>query len=185
MSIVQILGVAPASAGAIPLPHGTERWCMNNPRMYRVRGYPDALTNWTRWFNLHSKAHILGRYPDGFTWYQAQDGSKPIYLRDGPDPTVQGSLLFPGPFIQTYFGTIDTPETFFTCSATWLMALAIMEGFHRIELWGHAEVDKIGMAYWIGRARQAEIDVFIPPTLDLCRPQLYGYQSHPGYDATV
>lgn len=156
---------------------------MNNPRMYRIRGYPDALINWTRWFNLHSKAHILGRYPEGFKWYQAQDGSKPIYLRDGPDPTIAGSRLFPRDQIQRHFEGLSGLETFFTCSATWLMALAILEGFTKIELYGHAEVNKIGMAYWIGRARQAGIEVLIPPTLDLCVPQLYGYQSHSGYDA--
>lgn len=177
---VQILGVGPNLSSA-PLLPGVERWCMNYHRIYRLK-YPEALETWTRWFNVHSHAHMVKTYPDGFAWYTQQ--TKPIYFAH-EEPEVPSAVLFPYRQIQTHFQHSPTePETFFTLSLAWLMAFAIMEGFERIELWGHSlterdmDTRRPAIHYWIGRARQAGITVYIPPDVDTCRAdRLYGIET--------
>jgi hypothetical protein len=73
-----------------------------------------------------------------------------------------------------------------------LMALAMYEQFERIELWGYQfgegsrastersrkyAFERPAMHYWIGRARQAGIDVVLPREAKLCHADyLYGYE---------
>lgn len=144
MRSVQIVGVAPTVALTPAVVD--ERWCFNVPRVYRVRGLKDA-GSWTRWFNLHSARHQQRTYPQVVQWYTQQ--GKPVIL--------QGE--FPAAAIIEGFGT-----RYFTCSAAWLIALALMEGFERIELWGiggdhdYAQQQPC-LAYWVQRARDAGVEV--------------------------
>lgn len=148
--------------------------------------FQEAQTTWTRWFNFHSKAHMLKRYPEAWDWMKEQ--TKPIYLQ-AHDPDIPWSLTFPRQDIQEHFGYYEADgsfvdETFFNCSASWLLAFAIMERFQRIELWGievarpEFAFERPCIAYWIGRARQAGINVFLPENVTLCKaPSIYGYET--------
>ena len=182
-SVVQILGMA-ANLAATPDIEGGERWCSNNPRSYRIK-WPPALQTWTRWFNMHTIRHIGLRYPSARTWYAKQ--SKPIYLQEA-QPDIPSSLTFPRQQVQDYFNT-----KYFTCSVTWLMAFAIMEGFERIELWGFElkrdrqyDFERPCFFYWIEEAKRRGIDVYLPSDVEVTPPgdpltyngPLYGYEPH-------
>ena len=140
--------------------------------------FAEAQTTWTRWFNFHSKAHQQKRYPATWDWYKEQ--TKPIYLRE-PDSEVPASQGFPLEALQRHFGS----ESFFAGTVAFLIAFAIYEGFERIELWGiEAKADsehgfeRPCIAYWVGRARQAGIDVFFPDGVTICKvDKLYGYET--------
>lgn len=190
MKTVRIYGMAPNLSKTPPPEMGEEVWLSNWHRGYLIR-LPRALKEWTRYFNLHSKRHQLKTYPKGHEWYQehAKDGR--IVLRD-PDPDIKPSEVFPGPEIQAYFGG----TRYFTCSVCWFIALAIMEGFERIELWGFEvratkpkyAFERPCIAYWILEAERRGIEVWTPP--EMVRPTakeagdptaydgpLYGYET--------
>lgn len=190
---VQILGTGP---NIIETPNSdAERWCANYHRAYRIR-FPEALTTWTRWFNLHTINHIKKRYPAGYRWYTEQ--SKPIYLQSAQED-ISTSLAFPREELQAHFSIDGNPFRFFTCSVAWLMALAIYEGFERIELWGfHLSTtnykyrfERPCFFYWINRARELGIDVYLPPNIEVTEAGdpatydgwLYGWEPHTEYYA--
>jgi hypothetical protein len=191
--IVQFIGGSRVNIKATPdnVALGAERWCANDPRTYMRLGFKPALKTWTRWFNVHSMRHIRERHPSAIPWYLRQDGFRPIYLLE-VDDRIPGCVRFPGPELQEHFRISATEqETFFTHQAVWMMALAIYEQFERIDLCGYAfgrgglagrkyEFERPAMHYWIGRARQAGIEVNLPPEAQMCQADyLYGYGGPP------
>jgi hypothetical protein len=187
MKTVQILGLAPNIVNT-PATTG-ERWCSNHHRSYRIK-WPAYKDTWTRWFNMHTKAHILHTYPGGYEWYKAQN--RPIYLQEA-QPDIPSSLTFPREELQNYFSLDGKPFRYFTGSVTWFIALAIMEGFERIELCGFQlkrdqqyDFERPGFFYWVERARQMGREVILPDDLEITPPgdptnytgPLYGYEPH-------
>lgn len=202
MKTVRIYGAA-RNVREAPVRRPEERdvevWLSNSTTTTLLR-CPRAINEWTRWFNLHSKQHILGTYPSAYTYYQTKADGRPIYfLRAQPD--VPTSLAFPFKAIQATFATAKRPNRYFTCSVCWLIAFAILEGFQRIELWGFELRDtKPGsafawerpcVAYWIQMAQSRGVDVFyqdaitklydagkmIPGDPDTYDGLLYGYST--------
>lgn len=198
MRLVRILGMAPNLSEMGPSPNDCEVWASNSPEGYRKR-CPIALQCWTRWFNLHSRAHMQSTYPRGLRWYIEQDGTHPIYTQT-KQQDIPGNVIFPGAKIQASFPLKNgLPTRYFTCSVTWLIAFAIMEGFDKIELWGFRLSDrKPGeryayerpcFFYWVKQARDRGIDVwyqkeidkipFLPGAPDTYTGPLYGYETKP------
>ncbi len=183
--------MAPNLALTPALTEGVERWCANAPRSYRIKWAP-ALDTWTRWFNMHTKRHILLTYPKGYEWYTQQ--SKPIYLQE-KQADIPSSIAFPRAEIQDYFG--DSGH-YFAGSISWFVAFAIMEGFERIELYGFElkrdrqyDFERPCLSYWVNEARERGIEIFVPPDLDgvpvdfgppgdpsTYSGPLYGYEPH-------
>jgi hypothetical protein len=207
MRTVQILGAAPnIERCSKALPPDTERWCLNNPRIYENHLFPAALTTYTRWFNLHPRKQIDKLYAYGVKWYKEQD--KPIYLQEKA-VDIPSSVRFPCEELQQEFGT-----RYFTSSAAWCIAFAMMlKEFDRIELWGfylsqtrapigddtelrpgdslHGR-QRPCMAYWVQQARKAGIEVWYQPEVDAHGPfvpgdaanyqgPLYGYETTYGH----
>lgn len=204
--IVRILGMSLNLQG-MPPPSDpkTEAWLLNEPRGYRQR-IPRVLLDgeWTRWFNLHSRAHMEEKYPSGLAWYIKQDGSKPVYTQKFW-PDIPGCIEFPRQQIQEAFATAKGPNKYFTCTICWLLAFAILEGFTHIELWGFSLRDqKSGETYgferpcffyWIQQARDRGIIVtypkeiedipFLPGDPDTYDGPLYGYNTRPEKDLII
>lgn len=177
MKTVQLLG-AGWSWGADPqLDPASERWGTNNVMFARYAG---EFNGWTRWFDLHPKAHILKRRAPAYDWYTRQDGSRPIYTRDA-DLAIPGSVGFPFAAVLEYFSRDGHNERDFWGSLSWMIAFAIMEGFDQIELlWfalmnDHYTKQVPSTRYWIGQARGRGIRVTIHGDSQL-KPQqgLYG-----------
>ena len=204
MKTVRILGAARnAREFTEPVPPGVEVWLSNNPTTTLLR-CKKAINYWTRWFNLHSKAWILGVYPSAWHYYGNKALGRPVYLLKAQED-IPTSIAFPRGAIQTYFATAKGPNRYFTCSVAWLLAFAIMEGFERIELWGFELRDKPTgaymwerpcVAYWMQVARDAGIDVWYQPEIerlyeagkmmpgnpDTYNDKLYGYSTKPEPD---
>ena len=192
-----------------PEEHNVEVWLSNSTTTTLLR-CPRAINEWNRWFNLHSKQHILGTYPSAYTYYQTKADGRPIYLLKA-QPDVPTSAAFPFKTIQSAFATTKGPNRYFTCSVCWLIAFAILEGFQRIELWGFELRDtKPGsafawerpcVAYWIQMAQSRGVDVFyqdaitklyeagkmIPGDPDTYDGLLYGFSTKPdiGWDLVL
>ena len=202
MKTVRILGAARNVRDTpVEVPAGVEVWVSNSPTTVMLR-CPRAMDQWTRWFNLHSRAHIVGTYPAGYSYYQTKAAGRPIYLlRKQPD--VPTSVAFPRGRVQAAFATAKGPNRYITCSVCWLIALAIVEGFKRIELWGFELRDtKPGsafawerpcFAYWVKMAQDRGVDVWyqdaitklyeagkmIPGDPDTYDGLLYGFSTKP------
>lgn len=181
-----------------------EVWLSNSPTTVMLR-CPRAMNDWTRWFNLHSKAHILGTYPSGYSYYQNKAEGRPIYLQK-VQPDVPTSVAFPFRKIQEAFATAKGPNRYFTCSVCWLIAFAVLEGFERIELWGFELRDtKPGsafaferpcFAYWVQKARDSGVEVVYQAAIeklyadgkmiagdpDEYSGKLYGFSTKPDED---
>lgn len=183
---VQILGAAPNLELLPPLCPGVERWGANSPRPVRKRAPRGTLETCTRWFNLHSRAHMDATYPSGVAWYKTLD--IPIYTQR-IQPDFKDSRVFPRKEIEKYFNS-----TYFTFSGAWLVAFAIMEGFKRIELYGFElkrdhqyDFERPCMSYWVAEARRRGIDIYVPPGVEFGEPgdpasytgPLYGYETKP------
>lgn len=205
MKTVRILG-ASRNSRELPKerPEGVELWLANSPTTTLLR-CPRAMTQWTRWFNLHSKQHILGTYPSAYHYFQNKAEGRPIYLLK-QQPDVPTSIAFPYKQIQDFFAVDGKPNRYFTCSITWLIAFAIFEGFERIELWGFELRDtKPGsafawerpcVAYWIKQAQDHGVEVFyqcaisklyeagkmIPGDPTEYKDKLYGFSTKPEPD---
>lgn len=185
---VQILGMA-ANLAETPDVPGAERWCAGKPRSYKVKWKP-ALETYTRWFNMHTLRHIETVYPSAIFWLR--DQGKPVYLQE-PHPSIPTSRRFPREDIQAFFSQDGTPFRYFTCSATWFIALAIYEGFERIELWGFElkrdrqyDFERPCFFWWVEEARRRGIEVIIPPGVEITpggdpasyTGPLYGFEPH-------
>ena len=165
---VRILGSA-LNARELPDDEpGVELWCANGPFSSVALRCKKALGYWDRWFNLHSRKHILGTYPSGWSYYKDKADGRPIYLLKA-QPDIPTSIAFPYKAILAAFATARGPNRYFTCTVCWLIAFAVLEGFERIELWGFELRDtKPGsvfaferpcFAYWVKVARDRGIEV--------------------------
>ena len=200
MKTVRIYGMAHNLTKSPPAPKGQGVWLSNSPGSYERR-LPRALGEWTRWFNLHSRAHMLKAYPKGFNYYKTVSDGRPIYFQK-IQPDVPASVVFPRERIQEAFKLPDgSPNRFFSCTICWLIAFAILEGFERIELWGFALRDnkanpgqcfayeRPGFFYWVQQARNRGIEViyqkeieklpFKPGDPTTYTGPLYGYETKP------
>lgn len=160
-----------------PLNPQAERWGLNKLMFMRYSGEFDA---WTRWFDLHSTAHIQQHRPEAYAWYGRQ--TKPIYRWDD-DPTMTAAV-YPREAIQMHFAQDGVPERDFWGSLAWMLALAIYEQFEQIELFWftqdreHYAQQLPSSRYWIGRARSAGIRVLIHGSSDLAPSgPLYGIET--------
>lgn len=186
-----------------------ELWCVTraNAGAAGDRCWNGALTDWTRWFDLHS-IEAQGRWPglkasraETLAWYaQEPAGGRPIYMVER-HPEVPASVRYPIELVQDKFtfttsrsvsGARGTEEScrFFGCMIDYLFALAILEGFDQIVLNGVGMSHDAGHAflhrtilYWIGYARGCGVDVIVEG--DSCyanaNQRLYGYERF-GYE---
>lgn len=179
--------MAPNLADAPPVPAGVEVWCCNDPKRAYRKYRRDATLEWTRWFNVHSERHMRSAYPRGYAWFTQQDGRKPIVLQRVM-PDIPGSVAFPREAVMDHFKT-----RYFTFTGAWQMALAIYEGFGRIELYGfqlstrkarYAQ-ERPGFFWWVKTARDRGIELTYPAIVGTGEPgdadgytgPLYGWET--------
>jgi hypothetical protein len=187
MKTVRIYGMAD-NLVLPPVVPGTEHWLCNDPVMSYSRTWAEAQSVWTRWFNLHSIDHIKCLYFRGYAWWAGQtDSTKRIVLQE-KDANIPLSEAFPKDDIIRFFET-----RYFTFTTAWLIALAIYEGFERIELLGFRldprnpryARQRPCFFYWVEEARRWGCEVIIPEDVGWEAPgnaldypgELYGYET--------
>lgn len=175
MRCVELLGGG-LTKGNVPAFHpSAERWSLNRVMFTRYAGVFD---HWTRWFDLHPTDYIRRVRPDAYDWYCEQ--TKPI-MRWERDPNMV-SMVYPRQAVQRFFAD-GTDEREFSGTLSWMMALAIFEGFDAIDLFwftldGTDPFYKIQIdsaKYWIGQARGRGVHVTVHGDSSLHpQPYLYG-----------
>lgn len=177
---VQIIGKAPTGVPS-QARSGVERWGCNDLN-FMLEGWGWRFDAWDRWFDRHTVGHILKHRPRSWGWYATRGMDRPIYLLQRARE-IPGSVAYPASQMQDRFAWDGHREELFTSSLDWMLALAIAEGFQRIEIYGcdfwdaphERGVQRVGAHFWIGRALGAGIDVHLPDDSSLAKNErLYG-----------
>lgn len=187
---VAIVGFSPHTLYEAPFADETwEVWGMNQLYRYIPRG--------TRWFEIHTRTQFIAdtvRDTNYLAWLQACP--LPVYMVQRFDDIPQ-SIEYPKAEILQQFG-IDREGTgdkegYFASTISWQLALAILEGFETIGLWGIDLVadeeyidQKPSASFLLGWARGLGIALRLPAKSALLRGSyLYGYEEPPHRDLLV
>lgn len=131
----------------------------------------------TRWFEIHSltdlRQQLSWRKPGrrtfaGYMRFMAGLGC-PVYMQE-PHPKIPTSRRFPVEALLERFGPC------FTSTVSYLVALAIVEGFGEIGLWGieakgqEYAYQRPALRYLLAQARRAGARIVLPPRSTLRIP---------------
>ena len=182
MKKLAIVGTAPSSIHLAPYNNPDyEIWGLNG-----VYSYIDFanITNITRWFDIHSMEAIKELYASTHYTYGSgyfewiKNLAIPIYMQEAFSdfPT---SVKYPLEEILRKF-----PRKYFTNTVSWMLALAIYEGYEDISIFGvdmcvadEYAHQRPSCEYFIGYAEGLGIKVYIPNESDLLKtPFLYGFE---------
>lgn len=182
MATVALVGFAPTNRDLAPWDNPeVEIWGCNEAYNFSF------MKRWTRWFQLHPFESFSrdGNHNDQnhYAWLKEQksveDGGFPIYMQKC-FADIPASVPFPLDEIQTKFGT-----DYFTSSFAYMIAMALYEGFTRIEIYGFemkSESEyfhqRSNAEYWIGIARGMGVEIYLPPGANLLRGQKYAYEDN-------
>ena len=182
---VAIIGFAPstmAEARFLFDDPDCEIWALNQLYMTfcpQNGGLPAIAKRADRWFQIHARSSYdanVVRDHSHHDW-MAQQTKFPIYMQER-NPEIPMSVRFPKEKIMAEFGN------YFTNSISWEIALAIMEGFKEIHLYGvdmatHSEYayERPSVEYFLGWAKGRGIKIMIPQKSDICKTMwLYPYE---------
>jgi hypothetical protein len=146
------------------------------------------LTRVDRWFQIHerwdfTKDHIA----EHWEWLQ-EEHEHPIYMQKVFDD-IPACVEYPLYEIRKkLFNNIFRGEfkvdKFFTSTMDYMLALILYEEeFERIEIYGielsyegEWSYQREGLAYWLGRADERGIEIWLPENNTLLDAPLYGYE---------
>jgi hypothetical protein len=184
---VALVGFSPTSVGMAPWDAPSseiEIWCLNE-----AHSFP-WMKRWDRWIQIHrsqdfmkpiAKRDVQGHYD----WLK-QEHDHPVYMQNRYDE-IPNSTEYPLPkicqrFLKNLWVGQDNTRKYFTSSLAYMVALALYEGFERIEVYG-VEMSwtdewipqKACMEFWLGMALGMGKSVYLPPNCQLINAPLYGY----------
>lgn len=163
-----------------------EVWGLNNG--YEMWLYYDSegRLRTERWFELHP---IAVQPRNDWTWLHTCP--VPIYVLDTADPHPLGyspqAVTFPRAACEAM---VHLPAPFWACTFSYQIALAILEGFEEIALFGldcgtsrEWIFERPNVLFWIGYALGKGIRITCPVESTLFRhPYAYGYDYQPEVD---
>jgi hypothetical protein len=186
---VAIVGCADSKMAApFSQPNEWEFWGVNNLHLTMPKA------PWSRWFEIHNINFSNNTYfRRGKTDFRGQPVQQyleginalgiPVYMQR-PWTIVPNSVQFP------FKPIIDKYGTYFTNTISWMMALAMIEGFKTIGVYGvdmavssplrhqnEYSHQRPSCEYFIGMARGMGIEVILPDNCDLLKTRyMYGLQ---------
>ena len=133
----------------------------------------------TGWFQIHPKFDYMraNNRNDARHWpWLQEDHDFPIYMQDQFDE-IPDSVRFP------LEACIDKFGMYFTSTPAYELALGVLMGYERIEIYGiemcadsEYVYQKAGFEYLIGMAKGMGVDIYLPPACTLLRGNLYAYE---------
>ena len=193
---VAIVGFAPSSMPLAPFEDESwEIWTLNN--IYTAFDLP----RWDRWFELHPNfreyapfhdarmdaasivrgdSRPVGKKIDHLEWLKAQTPERPIYfLKDEPD--IPAAVRYPIEAMKAWCAREDL-ATYFTNSISYMVALALMDGYKTIGVWGvdmaaggEYQIERPSVEYWLAAVKGCGAKLVLPKETELLKARLYGY----------
>jgi hypothetical protein len=169
--VVSIIGMESTSlAGADLDAKDGELWGLNAAFEMKDLEY----AKWTRWFEMH--AHDYLRRFSAERWDYCKSLKIPCYMLQHTGE-VPYSRTYPRSEVNAYLSSLFGSEPdYFTSSFSYMIALALYEGFEEIRLYGvdlaapfELALERAGAEYLIGLARGSGVKV----TLSSASPMLY------------
>jgi len=185
MRSVALVGFAPNTIRLASTTRADEVWALVWAYKY------EQLTRIDRLFEMHpvwmqakSKKPEYVKPREHWAWLQANTGI-PVYMQEAR-PEIPAALRYPIEDVTRLLAgwtRSGEPMHLFTSSVDYMLALAILEGFDRIELIGiemssdsEYRYQREGYAFWHGFALGRGIEVVQhEPTRLLYKPRRYGY----------
>ena len=179
---VALVGKSPTSCSLAPYKEsGVEIWTLTNAHKF------PWMKRWNRLFEMHTESYITQYDSDQIEWLM-QKHDKPIYMQFKHEG-VPDSVEYPFRdicdtfFANAYHGT--TKIKYFTSTFSYMIALALMEGFERIECYGfEMQFDdaygyqRKNAEFWMGLAIGKGVDFYLPSNCPILQAKLYGYETN-------
>jgi hypothetical protein len=159
-----------------------EVWGMN-----KLHGLPWFKTeDVSAWIQIHPKQIFTqDNVHNHWEWLQ-KEHPFPIYMEMVYDD-IPSSIQYPLQLIQNDLKNIVRGESpvkkVFSSSFNYQIALALNEGYERIEIYGVSLLGKgeyafqrEAMAYWLGKADGMGVEIWLPESCSLLVEPLYGYE---------
>lgn len=174
---VALVGFAMTSRDLAPWDDkDTEIWGINEA--YKVQNF---MKRWDRWFQLHSRKNFSRpdnpHDPAHYQWLQRAHDF-PIYMQHHYDE-IPSSVEYPLEEVIKYTSGLR----YFTSTVAFMIGLAMLEGFERIELYGIEMASNTEYAYqrpngefMIGLALGKGVEIYLPPGNTMLSGSLYGYE---------
>lgn len=199
---VAILGMAESTRELAPFDDlDVEIWGVNESASNRGPHGKPWLRRWDRWFQMHKKFDYSRSNnqndPEHWAWLRAATG-KPIYLQE-TDPEVPAGVQYPkdaivAKYLKSYIRVGDTkPIEYFKSSAAYQLALAGLEDFQRVEVYGiemsfetEYKDQRPNFEFWCGIVGQTA-EIVLPATCSLLGGSdsfRYGYDQRPKLNPT-
>jgi len=180
---VALVGAGWSSATWTPWDEdGIEVWGMNE-----MHGYPwFKFEGVSRWFQLHHKSAFTREHRfNHWEWLQEEHPFQ-IYMQRVYDD-VPSSVKYPLRKMQKNLNNIIRGEgklkKLFSSTFNYQMALALDEGYERIEFYGieltgggEYAFQREAMAFWLGKADGMGVEVWMPESCSLLVHPLYAYE---------
>lgn len=179
---VAILGHSPSTRDMAPFTDPSyEVWTLNDANGFLAgRGV-------ARWFEIHTRNVYTNpdrRTPGYMEFLQRFQG--PVYMLE-PDPSIPNCVLYPKEHVEGKYGRLTNKENHLvvepvlTSGFSYMIAIALEEGFKRIEFYGAdlmGEEEYIrqreGFAFLYGMALGKGVEVILPDACPILRAPLYG-----------
>lgn len=137
-----------------------------------------------RWFEIHNPNSPSKSTPEHQEFLKTTD--IPVYMQD-KIPEYPSSVKYPIEEVLQFFDRFNGRH-YFTNSISWMIGLAIYEGYDTIHVYGvdmaaesEYSYQKPSCEYLIGIAEGMGINVYVPPESELLKAaQLYGFESDNG-----
>jgi len=179
MRTVALYGFATATNGGIWQSKADEIWSIAWAYKYDVPRLDRLLEIHPIWMQARSQKPEYEKARTHWEWMKT--ATLPIYMLV-KHPEVPMSVRYP---IEKAMALVPPyrRKKVFSSSFDFLVALAIIEGFDRIEPYGFEmgsdteyRYQREGAAYWIGYCDAKGIDLPLPENTRLLRNKLYGYE---------
>lgn len=179
---VAIVGKAPGTCALAPYKEkNVEIWTLTNAHKY------PWMKRWNRLFEMHT-LEFIEKYDTEQPKWLMQKHDKPIYMQFHHN-AIPDSIEYPfRDVIDRFFKNAThgfQPIKYFTSTFAYMIALALMERFERIECYGfEMTYDDIyayqrkNAEFWMGLAIGKGVDFYLPSNCPILQAKLYGYETN-------
>lgn len=180
MRSVALYGFATTTREGIWQSKADEFWSIVWAYKYKTPPLSRLLEMHPIWMQAQSQKPEYVKAREHWAWLKANT-EIPVYMLQA-HPAVPMAVCYPIRAAQALVPP-SRRRAVFSSSYDYLMALAILEGFGRIECYGFEmgseteyRYQREGAAYWIGYCDAAGIELVLPENTALLRKKMYGYE---------
>jgi hypothetical protein len=133
-----------------------------------------------RWFQIHPEDNFSRpdnpNDPNHLNWLKVAKGF-PIYMQE-KFKYIPASVMYPLAEVTEKYGN------YLTSSVAFMLTLAMLEGFERIELYGFEmgtrteyHYQRANAEYLIGMAKALGFEIYLPASCGICKGKMYGFET--------